>query len=74
MVELLRTNDPVLISWVSALLTDAGIPFLVLDQHAAAVEGSIGALPRRVAVDAADAAAARRLLADAGIATTPARA
>lgn len=67
MVELLRTNDLVLLSWLEALLTDAGIGFLVLDRHAASVEGSIGALPRRVAVAAEDEAAARRLLKDAGI-------
>jgi hypothetical protein len=73
MDELLRTNDPVLISWVSALLRDAGISFLVLDQHAAAIEGSIGALPRRIVVDPDDGAAARRLLNEAGVATPPRR-
>jgi hypothetical protein len=67
LVELMRTNDPVLLSWLEALLTDAGIGFMVLDRHTASVEGSIGALPRRVAVAAEDEAAARRLLKDAGI-------
>ncbi|HMB47529.1 MAG TPA: DUF2007 domain-containing protein, partial [Afifellaceae bacterium] len=31
MKELLRSNDPVLISFLSALLKDADIPFTVVD-------------------------------------------
>ena len=60
------TNDPVRLSFLVALLTDAGIPSLVLDTHVSAVEGSIGAIPRRLAVPDDDAAAARRVLRDAG--------
>ena len=60
------TNDPVRLSFLVALLTDAGIPSLVLDTHVSAVEGSIGAIPRRLAVPDNDAAAARRVLRDAG--------
>ena len=33
MKELLRTNDVVKLSWLKALLSDAGIEALVLDQH-----------------------------------------
>ena len=68
MIELLRTNDPVLISYVEALMRDAGINFLVADQNMSIVEGSLGILPRRVLVDESDAAEARGILADAGIA------
>jgi hypothetical protein len=67
MVEFLRTNDPVLLSWIDALFADAGIACVVLDAHTAVAEGSILAIPRRVMVDAADADAARRLLDIAGI-------
>lgn len=54
MKELLRTNDPVRLSWLQALLRDSGIDSLVLDQHTSLVEGSIGAIPRRLVVAAAD--------------------
>ena len=65
MKELLRTNDLVRLSWVEALLADAGIDCLVLDQHTSLVEGSIGAIQRRLMVDESDLTAARSLIADA---------
>lgn len=68
MIELLRTNDAVLISFVEALLRDAGLGFFVADSNMSVIEGSIGILPRRVMVADEDADEARRLLADAGIA------
>jgi len=54
MKELLRTNDPVRLSWLQALLRDAGIESLVLDHHTSLVEGSIGAIPRRLMVGERD--------------------
>ena len=66
MKELLRTNDVVRLSWAQALLRDAGIESVVLDQHTSLVEGSIGAIPRRAMVRDEDAARARRILAEAG--------
>jgi hypothetical protein len=65
MKELLRTNDVVRLSWVQALLQDAGIDSLVLDHHTSLVEGSIGAIPRRVMVAARDHVRARALIAAA---------
>jgi hypothetical protein len=50
MRELFRTNDIVRLSWAQARLRDAGIESLVLDQHTSLVEGSIGAIPRRLMV------------------------
>ena len=67
MVELLRTNDPVLLSWLTALLTEAGIEAFVFDSHTSVLEGSIGALPRRLVVARADELPARQLLAEADI-------
>ena len=67
MVELLRSNDVVLLSWVTALLKDAGIEAIVLDLHMSFMEGSIGALPRRMMIHDDDAAAARRLLDQADV-------
>lgn len=66
MKELLRTNDPVRLSWVQALLRDGGIESLVLDHHTSLVEGSIGAIQRRVVVAEDDYRRARAILAEAG--------
>ena len=68
MKELIRTNDAVVISFVESLLKDAGIGCFVADQNMSVLDGSIGVLPRRVMVVDDDLAAARRILADAGIA------
>jgi hypothetical protein len=65
MKELIRTNNPALISFVEALLGEAGIAYLVADRNISIVEGSIGAFPRRILVPEDDAEAARRLLIDA---------
>jgi len=48
--ELLRTNDMIRLSWLSALLRDAGIDAIVLDGHASVVEGSVNAIQRRIMV------------------------
>lgn len=68
MRELLRTNDPVLLTFVEALLRDAGIGALVADTHISAIEGSIGILPRRVLVSEDDLNRAARLMTDADLA------
>lgn len=68
MIELLRTNDPVVLSFVEALLRDAGIHYFVADQNMSIVEGSLGIIPRRILVPDEDLAAARRVLIDAGLA------
>jgi hypothetical protein len=60
------TNDPVRISFLTALLQDAGIECIVLDHYVSAVEGSIGAIPRRLMVSEDDAPQARRILQEAG--------
>jgi hypothetical protein len=66
MTELLRTTDPVLLSWLVALLGDAGIDTVVLDTHTSILDGSIGAIPRRLMVLTEDYVAARRLLVAGG--------
>jgi hypothetical protein len=65
MKELLRTNNIVRLSWVQALLADAGIGCVVLDQHTSLVEGSIGAIQRRLMVAERDHSRAKHLLAQA---------
>jgi Putative prokaryotic signal transducing protein len=67
LLELVRTNDPVLVSAIEALLNGAAIPHLVLDRNMSVLEGSIGILPRRILVRESHAVAARRLLTDAGL-------
>ena len=76
LIELLRTNDLVLISRVEAILTDSGIAIFLADQHMSALEGSLSFLPRRFikifpgiqSLVAADAEArARKALTEAGL-------
>lgn len=67
MKELLRSNDPVLISFVSALLAEAAIAFMVADTNMSVLEGSLGVLPRRVLVESERIDHARKLLTEAGI-------
>ena len=50
MIELLRTNDLVLISWITSVLGEEGIEIIVFDSHTSILEGSAFAIPRRVMV------------------------
>jgi hypothetical protein len=65
--ELVRTNNPVLITAIEALLQAAQIPHLVFDQNMSVLEGSVGILPRRVLVADDRLTEARKLLEDAGL-------
>lgn len=67
MIELLRTNDLVLISLIEAILSERGIGYMVADQHMSAIEGSTGFMRRRVMVLADEVQLARRLLEEAGL-------
>ena len=60
------TSDLVRLGFLQALLADAGIESVVLDQHISALEGGIGAFPRRLAVRDEDLARARSILREAG--------
>ena len=60
------SNDLVRLSFLAALLRDAGIESILLDHHVSAVEGSIGAIPRRLVVASSDRVQALRVLAEAG--------
>ena len=50
MKELLRTNDPTVIAFATALLNGEGIDCFPLDVNMSVLEGSIGILPRRLMV------------------------
>jgi predicted RNase H-like nuclease len=70
--ELLRTTDLVRLSFLEALLTDAGVRAIVLDAHMSVMEGSIFAIPRRLVVAEEDYGTAMRVLREAGEAPTDA--
>jgi len=67
MRELLRTTDPTVIAFATALLAGEGIVAFEMDVHMSVLEGSIGILPRRLMVGAADLGRARAILADNGL-------
>ena len=67
MIELLRSNDVVLHSYVRALLKAEHIQVIDLDQHASVMDGSVAMVQRRVMVDDEDERRARRLLEEAGL-------
>ena len=65
MKELIRSTDPVRLSFLTALLADAGIPAVLLDTHTSIMQGSIGLLPQRLMVDDDDLDQARQILIEA---------
>lgn len=67
MYELLRTNDPVLLSFAEALMKEAEIGYSIADTNMSIIEGSLGILPRRLMVEKSEKERARQCLIDAGI-------
>jgi hypothetical protein len=66
-IEIMRTNDPVALSFAESLMKDAGIFAMIADQGMSILEGSLGILQRRLLVDGERVDEARRLLIDAGL-------
>jgi hypothetical protein len=71
MEELLRSNDPVYLSFVRHVLAEEGIEHLLLDEHMSVLEGSIGILPRRILVASEDLARANSALGNAVLTLPP---
>ncbi|MEA1652988.1 DUF2007 domain-containing protein [Nitrospirillum sp. BR 11164] len=73
MQPILTSNNAVEISWARAVLADAGIETVLLDDYTAGVEGSISAIPRRlmVADGAVTAATAALAVARAQLESAP---
>lgn len=67
MREILRTTDPTIIAFTTALLRAEGIDCFVLDVHMSVLEGGIGLFPRRLMVADRDAFRVRAILRDNGI-------
>lgn len=63
-IELLRTNDPTVIAFATALLRGEDIDCFVFDVHTSILEGSLGVLPRRLMVPRDQAFMARAVLRD----------
>ena len=67
MEELLRSNNIITLSFVQSLMRDAGIDCIWTDRNISTLEGSIGAIPQRILVDAQKITLARRIIVDAGL-------
>jgi hypothetical protein len=66
-IEIMRSNDPVALSFAESLMKDAGIFAMIADQGMSVLEGSLGILQRRLMVESDRADEARRILTDAGL-------
>ena len=66
MEPVIVTNDPATISFAQAVLADAGVDFVVMDQNMSVLEPGI-MIPKRVMVLRDDVAEARSVLEDAGL-------
>ena len=62
----MRSNDPVLISYILALLADEEIDAVVLDEYTSILEGSIGAIQKRIMVLEEDLERGKQILEDIG--------
>ncbi|KJZ19142.1 putative signal transducing protein [Loktanella sp. S4079] len=67
MKELLRTNDPTVIAFATALLDSEGIDWFTFDVNMSILEGSIGIMPRRLMVIDRDLFMAQAIMRDAKI-------
>ncbi|CAN7473312.1 DUF2007 domain-containing protein [Rhizobium sp. LjRoot254] len=67
MIEIMRSNDPVALSFAQSLMKDAGIYAMIADQGMSVLEGSLGILQRRLLVDSDREDEARRIIRDAGL-------
>lgn len=63
MVEVARTNDPVLLSFARSVLGDAGIASVVADHNMSVIEGSLRMWRQRILVAEDDLDSAREVLA-----------
>lgn len=64
MKELLRTNDPTVVAFATALLDGEGIAVFELDVNMSILDGSLGILPRRIMVADRDLFIAKAVMRD----------
>ena len=61
----LKSNNPVVLSYATHILEESGIAALVFDTHASIMDGSMAMVPRRLMVADEDYNRAEKLLRDA---------
>ena len=71
MRELMRTTDPTMIAFATALLDGEDIECFQMDVHMSVLEGSIGVLPRRLMVRDKDYFRAQIVLKDNDLPVEP---
>ena len=71
MKEILRSTDPTVIAFATALLEGEGITVFRLDVHMSILDGSLGFLPQRLMVADRDLFLARATCRDNGIEPSP---
>jgi hypothetical protein len=62
MRAVLKSNNPVVLSYASHVLEEAGIEALIFDTHASIMDGSMAMVPRRLMVADEDFHRAEKLL------------
>ena len=67
MIAIIKTNNSVTLSYAQSVLNDHDIASFIADTHASIIEGSIGAIPRRLMVIDEDVFQAKQVLAAAGL-------
>jgi Putative prokaryotic signal transducing protein len=65
MRAVLKSNNPVVLSYATHILEESGITALVFDTHASIMDGSMAMVPRRLMVADDDYTRAEKLLRDA---------
>lgn len=61
----LKSNNPVVLSYATHVLEESGIPAIIFDTHASIMDGSMAMVPRRLMVADEDFTKAERLLREA---------
>ncbi|PHR59104.1 MAG: hypothetical protein COA43_09625 [Robiginitomaculum sp.] len=67
MIAIIKTNNPVTMSFARSVLQDSDIGFFMADVNASILEGSVGAILIRLMIIDEDEADARKALIAAGL-------
>ncbi len=67
MKAIIKTTDPLMVSFVIDLLDQQGVKAFEFDQNFSVMDGSIGVIPRRIMVIDEELNKARRLIREAGL-------
>jgi len=67
MIAIIKTNNTVTLSYAQSVLNDHDIGSFIADTHASILDGSVGAIPRRLMVLDEDVTEAHEILAAVGL-------